>query len=313
MRIFFATDIHGSETCFRKFLNAGQAYGADVLIMGGDITGKMLVPIVHADGGAWEFQWLGAAYSLPGEAIPNYERQMRMSGAYPYRTTPGELAHLEADPAEIKRIFRQVMRSSVEGWLRLAKERLGQNGAECYITPGNDDDLLVDEAFQEELGVKNPEGQVVILKDEIEMVSTGWTNRTPWKSPRELEEEQLFAKIEAMADRLVSPRQAIFNIHCPPYDSGLDAAPRVDQNLKPVTGIGGVEMGPVGSTAVRQAIRCYQPLLGLHGHVHEGRGTTRLGPTLCVNPGSEYSEGILKGCLLLLDKNGVKDYMLTSG
>src|SRR6266568_2674048 len=50
--IFFATDIHGSERCFIKFINAAKFYQADVLILGGDITGKAMVPIVRQANGA---------------------------------------------------------------------------------------------------------------------------------------------------------------------------------------------------------------------------------------------------------------------
>ncbi len=145
------------------------------------------------------------------------------------------------------------------------------------------------------------------------MISTGYSNITPWHSPRELEEDALYERIQAMAEQLVNPQRSIFNLHCPPYDYGLDIAAKLDKTLKPIAGIGGVEMGPVGSRAVLKAVQTYQPMLGLHGHVHESRGVVKIGRTLCVNPGSEYTEGILRGCLLLIDRKGVRDYLLTSG
>ena len=311
--LFFATDIHGSETCFRKFLNAGLAYKADVLIMGGDMTGKMLVPLVAQAGGKYSFEWLGAAYTLSAAELPEYEKQMRMSGCYPYRTTPEEKEELEKDRQKVNRLFASVMRATVVDWLALAEERLAKTGVECYITPGNDDVLEIDEAFKSSRYVQNPEGQLIRIKGEYEMIASGYSNRTPWNSPRETDEETLLASIRSMANKLVDPHKAIFNFHCPPFDSGLDTAPKIDKSFKPVTGITGVEMSAVGSTAVAQAIREYQPLLGLHGHVHESRATITIGKTLCVNPGSEYSEGILRGCLLWLDKGKVRDYMLTSG
>ena len=79
------------------------------------------------------------------------------------------------------------------------------------------------------------------------------------------------------------------------------------------TGAGGIEMQPVGSTACRETIERYQPLLGLHGHLHESRGTFQLGRTLCINPGSEYSEGVLRGALIELEGGQVKNYQLTTG
>jgi Icc-related predicted phosphoesterase len=311
--LFFATDIHGSETCFRKFLNAGLAYKADVLIMGGDMTGKMLIPLIEAAGGKFTFEWLGNAYSLPVEELPEYEKQMRMSGCYPFRTTPEEKEALQKDPQKVKNLFASVMCKTVAGWLTLAEERLAKSGVECYITPGNDDVLEIDEVFKTSQYVRDPEGQLIVIKGEYEMIASGYSNHTPWNSPREKDEESLKSSIQEMAKKLADPHKAIFNFHCPPFDSGLDTAPKIDKTFKPVTGITGVEMQPVGSTAVAEAIREYQPLLGLHGHVHESRAAIKLGKTLCVNPGSEYSEGILRGCLLWMEKGRVRDYMLTSG
>jgi uncharacterized protein len=313
IHIFFATDIHGSDTCFRKFINAGVAYKADVLIMGGDMTGKVVVPIVAEAGGKFHFAYLGEEHVLPESELPAYEKQIRMSGGYPYRTTPEEKQILEKDPVALKRIFTKVMTESVSQWLDLAEERLKKVGIECYITPGNDDVLQIDDAFRNARWVKDPEGQVTVIKDEYEMIATGYSNITPWNSPRELEEDQLTEKIRTMAEKLKKPQNAIFNFHCPPFKSGLDTAPKIDSTLKPVTGITGVEMTAVGSTAVADAIKEYQPLLGLHGHVHESRAAITLGKTLCINPGSEYSEGILRGCLVWLDKHKVRDYILTSG
>jgi uncharacterized protein len=311
--LFFATDIHGSETCFRKFLNAGLAYKAEVLVMGGDMTGKMLVPLVAQAGGKFSFEWLGASYVRTEADLPEYERQMRMAGCYPYRTTPEEKAELESDPPKLKHLFAEVMRKTVAQWLALAEERLAPARIECFITPGNDDVLEIDEAFKACQYVQNPEGQLLVIKGEHEMIASGYSNCTPWNSPREMDEDALASYIERLAQRLSHPRKAIFNFHCPPHDSGLDTAPRIDGTFKPVAGITGVEMKAVGSTAVARAIREYQPLLGLHGHVHESRATVRIGQTLCINPGSEYSEGILRGCLLWLDKGRVRDYMLTCG
>jgi len=313
MRIFFATDIHGSETCFRKFLNAAQAYQADVLIMGGDITGKMIVPLVAGAGGTYSFEWLGTPYTTTEEDLPGYEQQMRRAGCYPYRTTPEEAAALRENREELQQLFHHILKTSLQEWLILAEERLKGSGSECYITPGNDDDLAIDEVFDSVAAVCNPENRLVHIKGEIEMISTGYTNPTPWNSPRELSEEALKARIESMAAQLQYPERSVFNFHCPPYNVGLDTAPRLDRTLKPVAGIGGVQMIPVGSTAVLAAIKRYRPMLGLHGHIHESRGVVKIGRTRCVNPGSEYTEGILRGCLILLDKKGVKDYLLTSG
>lgn len=313
LKIFFASDIHGSEVCFRKFLNAARAYQVDSLIMGGDITGKLIVPIVEIGKGRYTFEWLGNPYTVPADALAEHIRQIRMSGAYIYLTNPDEMMQLEENPLLVKDVFRRTMKASMVEWLELAEERLSGSGIECFITPGNDDDLALDDAFTGKNAVCNPEGKIVHIRGEIEMISTGYSNITPWCSPRELEENALYAKIQLMASGLSNPQRSIFNLHCPPYDYGLDIAARLDKSLKPIAGIGGVEMGPVGSHAVLKAIQTYRPMLGLHGHVHESRGAVKVGRTLCVNPGSEYTEGILRGCLVLINRKGVSDYLLTSG
>jgi len=313
IKIFFASDIHGSEICFRKFLNAGKAYQADAILMGGDITGKMIVPMVETGGGTFAFQWLGTPYAVSREELDGHLQQIRMSGCYPYQTTPDEMALLEEKPELIKDIFRKTLMESVRQWLYLAEERLKGSGIECYITPGNDDDLALDEVFINQNVVCNPEHKLVYIKDDLEMIACGYSNRTPWNSPRELNEEDLWKVIDGMAQGIANTQRAIFNFHCPPFDVGLDLAPRLDKNLKPIAGVGGVDTAPVGSKAVLKTIQAYRPMLGLHGHVHESRGVVKIGRTFCVNPGSEYSEGILRGCLILIDQKGVKDYMLTAG
>ena len=91
------------------------------------------------------------------------------------------------------------------------------------------------------------------------------------------------------------PEHTIFSFHCPPYGTGLDDAPELtaDMSLKDA----GRATVPVGSTAVREAIEAHQPALSLHGHIHEARGTHRLGQTLCINPGSSYEQGQLLGAV----------------
>jgi Icc-related predicted phosphoesterase len=54
-------------------------------------------------------------------------------------------------------------------------------------------------------------------------------------------------------------------------------------------------------------------MLGLHGHIHEAQAVARIGRTLAVNPGSEYGEGVLKGCLLTIANGKVTSYQMTAG
>ena len=154
---------------------------------------------------------------------------------------------------------------------------------------------------------------MVSIDGDHEMITLGFTNHTPWNSPREVDEEELGKKIEAMASGVKNMQSAIFNIHVPPIDTVIDKAPMVDSNLKVVVKGNQVQMVSAGSSAVRGAIETHQPLLGIHGHIHEAKGIVKIGRTLCANPGSEYGEGILRGFLAQLEGNVIKTYLLTSG
>lgn len=313
--LFFATDIHGSERCFIKFINAAKFYQANVLILGGDITGKAMVPIVRQSGGAsYRATLLGQTVSLESEeAIAAFERRVRQAGAYPFRTTTEEVAAMEADRSLVDRLFTRLMVESVEGWCEIAEERLRGTGVRCFIQAGNDDEREIVEVLKQCSFVEMPEGRVVVIDDEHEMVSSGFANTTPWHAPRDIPDEELGNFIETMAGQLRAPERAVFNIHVPPYATGLDIAPLLDDNLKPIVVGGEVAMGPVGSKAVHDAIEKYQPLISLHGHVHESRGVARIGRTTCINPGSEYGDGQLRAALVNLKGAKLLSYQLITG
>ncbi len=312
-RIYFVTDVHGSTKCFRKFLNASKFYGADVLILGGDVTGKVMTPIVETAGG-FRSTYQGAHLLMnTREEMEEFSKKAAESGAYTRLVSPSEFSELESNPSMVAELFGKLMVERVREWVSLAEERLRKTSVRCFISPGNDDTFEIDSALGSSPHVANPEGRVVKIDEEHEMITLGYTNRTPWNTPRESDEDVLAEKISAMADQVRSMRSAIFNIHVPPIDTSIDQAPRVDANLKIVVKAGMVEMVSAGSTACREAIVKYQPMLGLHGHIHESRGIVKLGRTMCANPGSEYTEGILRGFLADLEGDKIKSYLLTSG
>lgn len=313
MRIFFATDIHGSDVCWRKFLNAGAFHKADVLVMGGDMTGKAMVPIVDAGGGSWELTLQEQQHQLSGdEELGAMEKRIADRGYYPVRMGRDELAEWSADPALVDRRFKEVMLASVERWMGIADTKLEGTGIRCIVSPANDDifeiDPLIQAAERVELGESN-----AIALDGFSLVSTGWANPTPWKTYRELPEDELRARIDGLVAAVPDPRRSIFNFHAPPYGSNLDSAPKLDADLKYVAG--GQALIPVGSRAVRDAISDYGPVLSLHGHIHEGRGAVKIGRTLAVNPGSTYEDGVLQAAIVDLDpkKGEVKRYLLING
>ncbi len=313
MRLFFATDIHGSETCWRKFLNSAKHYEADVIVLGGDMTGKALVPIVDDGGGRWHATLLETRRELEGEdAVREFEELVARRGYYPFRTTPDELRKLEGDDERLDRLFHERMLATIERWMALADERLAETGVACFVCPGNDDQFEVDEIVRAAKRVELAEGRVVEF-DGHQMVSTGWSNPTPWETYREEEEDALSRRIDAMVSQVTfAPERVVFNFHCPPYSSGLDEAPQLtaEMDLKHA----GHSPIPVGSKAVRRAIEYFQPALSLHGHIHESRGQSRIGRTLCINPGSSYEQGELLGAVVdLAGGKKVKRFILTSG
>ena len=310
--LFFATDIHGSDICWSKFLNAGKFYGADVLILGGDMTGKAVVPFVHQGGTNYKVTLLEQEFQITNDdELTDMRKRVRSRGYYPYLTNPDEIGELDKDSNRVHEIFKQEVLRVVQQWMDLADKKLDGSDMKIYCSPGNDDMDEVDEIIRASRRVLLVEGQVTPLDSNHEMIASGWSNRTPWNTEREEDEDQLKARYEAMISRLQDPRNAVFNIHVPPYKSGLDDAPELDKDLRPV--LAGNSIIPVGSTAVRAAIEKTQPLLGLHGHIHEGRGAIRIGKTLCINPGSMYEQGTLLGTIVKLGKNKVENYVLTSG
>jgi Icc-related predicted phosphoesterase len=310
-RVFFATDLHGSEMCWRKFLNAAKFYEADVLICGGDMTGKAIVPIVQEDGRFTVTMAGQEAQTVGQDQVSELENQIRRRGYYPLRLSPERLAELDGDESKRRHTFQEVMLDGVQRWMEMAKDKLGGSGVQVFVCPGNDDEMEVDDVVRRSDMVTLGEGRLVDI-DGFSMISTGWSNHTPWNTHREETEEKLGERIEAMARQVPDPSHAIFNLHCPPYQSGLDEAPAIDADLKLLHG--GRALRPVGSTAVRQAIEKHQPLLSLHGHIHESKGAIKIGKTLAINPGSAYEEGMLMAAIINLDaKKGVKSYQLVNG
>ena len=313
-RIFFVTDVHGSEKCFNKFLSAATFYRPDVAILAGDITGKLIVPITQKPDGTYSAWFMGSEKTAKTEQeVAEIEKGIRNSGYYPYRTTPEVVASLESDKKNVHALFTKVMVENVERWVGLAEEKLKGTKVKIFISPGNDDRWEIDEALKKSTFMVNPDLKVVNVDDHHEMITMGFTNHTPWKSPREFDEEYLADKIEAMASQVKDMSNAIFNLHCPPIDTSIDSAPKLDETLKPISTAGQIVMAPAGSSAVRNAVLKHQPLVGLHGHIHESRGVVPLGRTRCFNPGSEYGTGVLRGLILNLSEKGIKSYMFTSG
>lgn len=313
-RLFFTTDIHGSEKCFRKFVNAGEFYQADALVLGGDITGKMVIPIVDNGDGSYSCNFLGNEMLLKSrEEFENTIKNIRDTGYYPYPSTKSDVAELMNDKSKVDALFEKLILESIDRWILLANKKLAGTDVRCYISPGNDDTFSIDKHLVDTGVVVNPERKVVRIDERHEMITLGYTNHTPWDSPRELDENRLEEMLEDMCSRVEEMKNCIFNLHCPPHQTTIDQAPALDSTFKPIVKSGQVQMTSAGSLAVRTVIEKYQPLAGIHGHIHESKGKTKIGRTVCFNPGSEYTEGILRGVLLDLEEGRIKSYLFTAG
>jgi hypothetical protein len=312
-KVFYTTDVHGSTVVFKKFINAAKFYEVEVLILGGDMVGKMIIPIVEQANGRFSANYLGKVYDIgDADELAKTELNFENSGLYPIRVTPEEVQLYKRDKGLVEKKFAELATARISRWLDIAEERLRGTGVRCYIQPGNDDPYEVDVAFRQSDLIQNVDRRIVMIDEDHELMNMGAANQTPWSCPRDKTETELTQIIEEMASRLKNPSQAVFNLHVPPYDTNLDQAPELDENLTPKLSLsGGFKIVPVGSKAVRQAIEKYQPLLGLHGHIHESRSAQKLGKTMCINPGSEYGEGVLRGVYIELSKKGLEDHIFT--
>jgi Icc-related predicted phosphoesterase len=299
-QLYYASDVHGSEQCWRKFLGAGRFYGVQALIMGGDLTGKAIVPVERAPDGSFAARFLGEQHHGRDEQqFDELLAAVRYNGFYPWVATREEIDRHAADEQLRDELFERVLVAELQRWIDLADGRMSEYGIEVFVMPGNDDPWACDEILERASHVVACDERVVRVGPH-EMISCSWANRTPWKSPRELDENALYERINRLAEQLEDPASAIFNLHVPPYDSGLDRAREVNEDLTLAYSGGQPREIPVGSKAVRQIIEEYQPLLSLHGHIHESRAEAHIGRTLAINSGSEYNSGRIHGAVVKL-------------
>jgi Icc-related predicted phosphoesterase len=314
-RIYFVSDLHGSEVCFRKFLNSVPTYKPDLLIYGGDIMGKILQPIFRESGG--DFRWFPTgerAESIRATELPQIERRIADKGRYSIVTTPEEWDKLRADPEVLESRCRELGVERVRAWLRLVGERLDPHGPPLIMNVGNDDTNGILEVLKNEAPpiLLVPEARVVGVGT-YEVFGCGYANMTPWHCPRDLPEEELEKVLDRTAGQIGQPRRTIFDIHAPPVDTPLDLAPDLDEKMKPKTAGGTMLMKHVGSTSVRRLIESVRPVVGLHGHIHESIGAGEVAGTPVFNPGSTYFSGTLQGLVLDLDGDAVLGHLFVTG
>lgn len=313
VRIIFASDFHGNEMVWRKFLNSASMFKCNWLIMGGDLTGKVLTPIVLQSDGTYKADFLGQTHTIQTSGLEDFRRLVKDHCYIPYVCDLKQFEALEKAPQdEIENIFADLECQTLKEWLDIIPKKL-TNDVKVLIHPGNDDKFELDEVIKANSYVTYAEESVVSLDGEHEAACLGWSNPTPWNSPRECSEEELMTKLEKLASQVQNVDRSLFCLHCPPYESQIDQAPLLDKNLRQVMEGGRPKLIPVGSKSVRAIIEKCQPLLGLHGHIHECRGFMNIGRTRCMNPGSEYTEGILSAYLIEIDGEKIKRLQRVEG
>jgi uncharacterized protein len=302
VRIYFCSDIHASRKCWKKFLNSAKFYQADHIIVGGDITGKFVVPIVEAGRGAYTATFMGVQRKAGSpHALEALKTMIADAGQYTFVTTPDEFRAYEGDQERIDALFRRLVVERAQEWMAEADQKLRGTGVRCFVSGANDDFFEIDDVIAKSEVVEDPNGKVIELEGGFELLGMGYGNPTPWACPRDIPEQALAERIDTVAAGVRNVGRAIFSLHVPPLGTGLDVAPKLDDYLRPRVGVDGLQMIPVGSTATRDAIAKYKPMIGLHGHIHESKGVTQLAGVTIANPGSEYGEGILDGLLVDLD------------
>lgn len=317
--VFYATDVHGSERTWRKFLNAAAFYKADVLVMGGDVMGKLTIPLIREAGGTHRATIHGRVERLETEAdVTRARERIANLGFYDVTLDEDEYASLRDDPDAVDALWRRLASERLQRWIAMAEERLGPAGIRCFVSGGNDDltEVMTSLPASGTRSFVGCEGRVVSLDDGHQMVSMPFVNPTPWHTPREADEDRLAEMIEEQVAGLADASRAVFNFHAPPVDSTLDTCPLLDATTDPPSQVvrgGQPVLYGAGSTAVRRALEMHQPLLGLHGHIHESQSAAQIGRTRCINPGSEYGEGVLRGCLITIADGTIKGFQMTAG
>lgn len=322
--LFFATDIHGSNSCFKQFLNVPkylkerQSIEVHALVLGGDVTGKIPIIIeMTSKTGATAYRSDKAKTKIAeldsADEIRQFEQLAADAGSYTYRCTREQHDELRydvehRDGALWNAVVSSLKVTRMQEWVALADERMHGKNIRIFFNAGNDDDFEIDKVIDSSTTMIRPEGTCVAIDDHVTMISTGFANVTPFHCPRDVSEDQLARKIDEMASQVPDLNKCIFNLHCPPFNTNLDKGPALDRELRPgMTGFG-KEQAHVGSIAVRNAIERYQPVLGLHGHIHESDGAHRIGRTLCLNPGSNYETGALAGVRVSLQRGIVRSH-----
>jgi Icc-related predicted phosphoesterase len=310
-KIFFATDVHGSELCFQKFLRAADFYNADLLFFGGDYSSKDV--LLFSQDATTVLEYRGTVIKKKFERqseVLEYISLSRGSGVSVEEVDQNTIN--DPDNTKINQAYERALRKKLESWVEMAKVSYGKYGIPIFVIPGNDDLQFTDEYFQQP-PFQFVHRKHVLLDCGVNVLGWGGSNRTPWNTAREYDETDILQQLNEAVRYPLAGTASILFAHPPPYNSGLDLAPEVGENFQLKLTLGSPHKAPIGSRAVRQFVEAHQPMVGLFGHVHEGRGYHKIGNTTCINPGSMYYTGRLVGCLVTIEEGRVKNFQFTEG
>lgn len=306
MRLMYMADFHGNELLWRKFLTAQSEYKVDVSIIAGDLSAKQMVPIIEQNNGSYQAVYKGQEWVARTDAeLEKIKNDLRNKAVLPYVTTMDEVEEITNNPDKLDKIFTKVLADELDRILTYIEEKTPEDKI-VIVTPGNDDPEEMDEVIKKHERIIYPLDRAVSLPLGYEIISSEYTNPTPWNTPRECSEDKLWKMFKKLVNFVsVEWNKVIANFHCPPYDTRIDLAPKLDKNLKPVYFLGKPEFVHVGSKSVKKFIEKHQPLLGLHGHIHESAGYDRIKKSIVFNPGSEYQLGVFKAIIIDLTEEGI--------
>lgn len=314
-RILFTTDLHGSDIVFRKMLNLAKSIKVDLIIMGGDVAGKIFIPII-ADNGIYKVNLNGQIRTLKNEnELKEIEKEIANEGSYFKIISKEEFERITNNSSLLNEIFQAVAIERLSNWTKIADESLKGTAIKILISGGNDDSQALVDSIKNSESVVNVDQSVYTDYQPFSILNVGFSNPTPFNTPREVSEDKLEEIIMKLINKSNSdPDHMIYNIHVPPYGTTLDLAPKVITNQDGTLSIsmkgGEAEMIHAGSIAVRKLIERFQPALSLHGHIHEARAAERIGKTLCINPGSSYTEGTLNSAVINIREGKILGYQL---
>lgn len=314
-KLFFSVDVHGANSVWRKWLKVPELYNVDALLFCGDLTGKSLVPIIDQGDGTCNAFYFGKNWNIEkGSELDEMEKRIQDAGAYTLRCDRDRVQELQNDPLQVEKLMIQMIKDRIAQWMEMLIDQVDLNKVDVIVMPGNDDDWEIDDVIKSysDKGIQWALDNVIDVLG-IPTISLDYVNPTPWDTPREDSDRGLEKRIKKLVKKLDDPSRSIFNLHAPPYGTMLDLAPELDANKKPVTVAGQVNFVHVGSKAVTKALEKYQPLIGLHGHIHESYGDDKVGDTPVVNPGSEYGEGILRGYIIEIENKDIINYWKVEG